>query len=385
MKYDSYSVQGHYPYGGPNATYEALTFTQWSNESPRIKGRLVLQPNPWSLRRVSARCTNYDSRGPNYWPGGVSWDDGFAASKLARAEAVCASEVRASAVRKLKDNNAGALGVSIASASQAHTMLRGSGDRLVRLLGEVEHFYRLSTARSINRRKAIMARVASGLQPSAGLVLEGFFGWLPLYQDCVSALGTLAQPWPPSQFLSTKRGYGFPAEQLVVYNNGPVLWEHIKRTGDFYGTIAFSAQVQVSNPNLWIANKLGLINLAGIAWDLVPWSFVANAFSNLGAFMGSLTDLAGVSLLKGSTTTKRYQFETFESNWRMQFPNDPAGPSIRQVSGTRKVEQFGRSLTDDAPPIVPYVRFPEWDVGKSAIAGALLVQRTNGVSARLGV
>lgn len=62
---------------------------------------------------------------------------------------------------------------------------------------------------------------------------------------------------------------------------------------------ATGAEVAVSNPNLWLANQLGLINPGTIALELVPFSFVFGWFVNLEQVISSMTDLYGLTLSNG--------------------------------------------------------------------------------------
>jgi hypothetical protein len=57
-----------------------------------------------------------------------------------------------------------------------------------------------------------------------------------------------------------------------------------------------SATVQVTNPNMFLANQLGFLNPALVAWELVPFSFVVDWFVNVGAVISSMTDFMGCTL-----------------------------------------------------------------------------------------
>jgi hypothetical protein len=66
------------------------------------------------------------------------------------------------------------------------------------------------------------------------------------------------------------------------------------------------AEVHISNPNLYLANKLGFVNPAVIAWELVPFSFVVDWFVPVGNFLSQWTDFVGLSLQNGYTTKSAY-------------------------------------------------------------------------------
>lgn len=383
MPYESAWQSAQYPYGGPDKTYLAYSYTHNWNRSPRVNGKLVLRANPWSLSVYSARCTNYDSRGQSYWPGGISFDDGFAASELSRAQAVAASEARSLFASRAKNGNAGALGVSIASATQSMAMLQSSASTLVRILGAADRFYRASTTKSKHRRAKLRRLVNRGATPTANLVLEGFFGWAPLFMDIYTSLQTLSNPWPPG-WISVRRSFQVDKYEPLVVVSSPTVNETYNRRYRADGSVTFSAGVVVTNPNLWLGNKLGLINPASVVWDLIPWSFLANMVVNVGQLLGSLTDLAGLSLRDDSLTYSVQGTRTYESRRQVgPFPGDPSPPAIRSASGVRSERLRSRSVGSGAPPITPQVRFPEWNVGTATILGSLLVQRTNSISHNL--
>jgi hypothetical protein len=62
------------------------------------------------------------------------------------------------------------------------------------------------------------------------------------------------------------------------------------------------AQFNLSNSNLALAEQLGLANPASIAWELVPFSFVVDWFTNYGSVIGGLSSWAGYTISKPYTT-----------------------------------------------------------------------------------
>lgn len=360
-----YSRVQRYPYG--EANYLALDVFHYWERSPRVDGRLVLRANPWSLSVLASDCTNFHAGGPApfvYPSEHISTND----PKIARAFAVAESDLRGALARKIKNQDVGALGVSIATAGQSIKMLRGSAGRLIGILDAANRFY--LSARSRGRRKKIRKLINRGAQPTAGLVLEGFFGWAPLIEDFSNAMKTLANPWPPGWVSSAKtfQTGGSDSSFDGSWTRESIQWSATGRT-------SYACRVEVSNPNLWLGNKLGLINLPGIAWDLVPWSFLVNMFSNMGQVMGSLTDLAGVSLSGTSATSTLHLVQSNHRSYR-----DPRPGAFASGTGTYYRKVRGRSVGVSPPSVTPYMRFNGWDVGSAAILGSLLIQRVGVLS-----
>lgn len=120
--------------------------------------------------------------------------------------------------------------------------------------------------------------------------LEFHFGWSPLVGDIHSATQILQAPVPDGKtkasatlkdnYLSGWYGY---------YNNTFIERKTVIRVG-------IQATVSVTNRNLFLADRLGLLNLAAVPFELVSYSFVLDWFVNVSEFLGQFTENAGLSL-----------------------------------------------------------------------------------------
>jgi hypothetical protein len=127
--------------------------------------------------------------------------------------------------------------------------------------------------------------------------LELHFGFTPLMGDIHDSIKTLSEP-----VRNPVKIWGSGSEAVNVWyhstSNGTVT-----RTGSIVIRVRSGCEVTINNPNLFLANRMGLINPLGIAWELTPFSFVVDWFTNVGQMVESLTDWAGVTPSKGYTTT----------------------------------------------------------------------------------
>lgn len=64
----------------------------------------------------------------------------------------------------------------------------------------------------------------------------------------------------------------------------------------------YGARVAISNPNLYLANTLGLINPLQIAWQLLPGSFLVDWLIPVEQFLGMATDMLGLTVESSYTT-----------------------------------------------------------------------------------
>lgn len=209
---------------------------------------------------------------------------------------------------KEKMSSNASLGVSLAELKQSYGMITNLVTKLVSFgrhvkagrFGDAAHALGLlRPPKGVSRKK----------QASSNY-LEFHFGWSPLIADiydvCDVLQSPLKGPWIRATVseklgrldLSTPTKGSNPS----AYYPGYTEWETY-RYWDGERRFACGAQVAVTNPNLWLANQLGLINPLTIAWELVPFSFVADWFVNLGTVVNSMTDYYGLTLTKEWTTT----------------------------------------------------------------------------------
>jgi hypothetical protein len=141
--------------------------------------------------------------------------------------------------------------------------------------------------------------------------LEYSFGWAPLMSDIGSAVDVLQKGVPPV----TIRGRG--KNRTKGTQHDPSIGKVAYWSAEY--RVQLMCQVRVNNPNLFLANQLGFVNPASIAWELVPFSFVVDYFINVNDFLSSFTDLWGVELINPFETDK-FLSESKESR---QSPTDP--------------------------------------------------------------
>ncbi len=128
----------------------------------------------------------------------------------------------------------------------------------------------------------------------ANLYLEFHFGWSPLLSDIHDAAEVLSSPLA-SHVIKARQRKTYTSPTTVNTDNG-VDKSSVSMNIIVDQTITLRARAVVVNPNLGALQQAGLANPLSVAWELVPFSFVADWFVNFGDFLGSLTDFAGFSL-----------------------------------------------------------------------------------------
>lgn len=129
--------------------------------------------------------------------------------------------------------------------------------------------------------------------------LEYHFGWEPLVKDIGAGLSTICDPYMPKSVSG-----GAQHSEMWHYEDGDRSGTSYRVWPFHYTTkVRMGAYVSVSNPNAFLLDQLGFTNPLAVAWELVPFSFVVDWFSNVGQVLSSYTDFMGVTLSRAYTTT----------------------------------------------------------------------------------
>lgn len=135
---------------------------------------------------------------------------------------------------------------------------------------------------------------------AASLWLEYWFGWSPLIADIYAVIDVLQGEYPPVEAIATS-GSGGKVSFSSIQNP---TWLYNIYDLDVKARATYRAKAQITNPSLFLANQLGVINPVSVAWELVPFSFVVDWFLPVGDFINSYTDWVGVELKEKQLAVK---------------------------------------------------------------------------------
>lgn len=141
---------------------------------------------------------------------------------------------------------------------------------------------------------------------ASSIFLEYTYGWKPIVQDIFVGLNAIVDaPQNEKRPIKARASSGkFP------------LWLRPGRVISGYGRydVDLRAVITVTDENLFTLNRTGLVNPATIAWQLLPFSFIADWFVNVEQFINSLSDYAGLTVTNPSTSTRSYaESEEYEN------------------------------------------------------------------------
>jgi hypothetical protein len=251
------------------------------------------------------------------------------------------------------------LGVFLAELSQSTRMIAKRATQLSRAYralrrGQLNVFF---NELGVSKRR----RGTHASKDVAGLWLEYSFGWTPMIGDVYDAVSVLQSSFREIRVSASARNrYVKRRPECPVISEGTT-YDRQRYEESVWTGVA----IKVTNPNLWLANSLGLINPAVVAWELVPFSFVVDWFSTVGTFLSHGTDMLGLSQSKAYTSklVKGWEASRYHYQWA------PYG------TGPTKIEAVKFSRVASLPSVgISFrpVKLPHWK--RAANATSLLVQ-----------
>lgn len=126
--------------------------------------------------------------------------------------------------------------------------------------------------------------------------LEYWMGWAPLHGDIGHALEVLATPPPQSQKFSVGVGIIRKYSFVSINNSSSTGSDREIKTLGTTGHLGAYGNYKVTNHNLLVLNQLGFTNPALTAWQIVPFSFIVDWFTNVNQVLSSLTDFVGIEI-----------------------------------------------------------------------------------------
>lgn len=183
------------------------------------------------------------------------------------------------------------------------------------------------------------------------------YGIKPFMGDMYNCMDVLQMPFPYSRIYGANTQ---SSTRLDVYKPPSSFPGSLLR--DLKVSVRQSIEVRVQNPNLWLANRMGLVNPLQWLNEAIPFSFVVDWFSNLSDVIASLTDFVGLETQKPCTNLKAVFIEDLVGSNPYNPPTDRNWRSVRTTIYTSRVRAI-------YPPVLKfqYERF-QWQRGLNAIS-----------------
>lgn len=211
------------------------------------------------------------------------------------------------------------------------------------------------------KRKAQKAFLTPNDKTYSDLFLEFHFGWSPIVADVYDSVDVLSRDIPSGRVIGRAKG----SEFFDLSSTSPGGSRYVN-THEINVDVVVGCTVSVSNPNLALANQLGIINPATLIFEVIPFSFVADWFSNISAYLTQFTEFAGYKLTDPFTRVYTRDF-TNQSNYVVATKQFGSGCTMVGHGASRVLSIAGIVLkTNDSWRVSPM---------RAATAIALLVQQ----------
>lgn len=303
------------PFGPSIDVNTSLQFYQkrWSRQSRPYS--LVL---PYSLYDVkTARFNDVYGPAPSSWfpAAHLAWLAGYVETGIPTVDNVAYAKLRG----KLYQSNAD-FGVVLGEHRSAREMMLKRSKQMVDLArflqgGNIKAADELSRTMAPSRNRGKRGRnirwarrkIAGIPKGIAGLWLEYSWGWGPAYEDICKALEVLTDPVMDKYVRSTHEQTFSLLERDLKWSETYTLGSGYRsgterRTYDFTYRCASGCAFAVTNRNVLLANRLGVLNLPKLVYSVTAFSFLVDKYVNLGQMIGSLTDLYGLSISRSWTS-----------------------------------------------------------------------------------
>lgn len=215
------------------------------------------------------------------------------------------------------------IGTTLAEYHSAIQMVSGGATRLAQAAlavkkGRFREFLGALNAKPLPKHRH-WAR--SSPKIASQLWIEYWFGWAPTIND-IQAAGRILDSDPPVGSIPFKVATG--AEWTMAAKPGPsspgydISLQSFAKTGGKYKLV---------NPNLALAQKMGILNPLTIVVNVTAWSWLLGWFVNLNQWVDSLTAFAGYTFEDCYTT----RFTRFHGSKRWDF--GPKNFAVYDVDG----------------------------------------------------
>lgn len=283
--------------GGTNQAYRKTT--TW-NRSPRDSdGRLLLK----SLNMNRQVWVLLNRKGPtfaNTWLTNANREGDVRKGSAFMNEAYTLAYDRFRA--KVWGDAQTMLAVDVMERQSTLSMISGTVMRLYRAAKHVKRGKFKEAAKALS-----MDRVPKGIRlrdnPSQVFAenwLAYRYGWSPFYGSIVSLMEVLDKPLE-NRFVRSSGKVMRELQDVYKETSG------LKRTTQIdyyqqYVRVVLKASMEVSDPSRARLKQFGVLNPLEVVWELVPFSFVADWFLPIGAYLEDMTSFAGLTFTEGSIT-----------------------------------------------------------------------------------
>lgn len=235
------------------------------------------------------------------------------------------------------------------------------GDTLHRLAGVVNAVRRMDPELALKRLdnpryyRYLRNKIRNNVKTPFQLWLELQYGWKPFLSDADQTFKSLISAEDAARRVTASvRGKSFWVEESTTALSdgwGPHYVDYERYTKTKHKVFVRLDYEKNENPLLASASQLGLTNPLSIAWELTPWSFVADWFLPIGNYLDVLDADFGWTFKGGSRSVKSTMTTTpRNATVRSSYPPWPVY-GYATASGAGRQMRFDRTVYNSSPVV----------------------------------
>lgn len=208
------------------------------------------------------------------------------------------NQVVTGALTKIADQKVN-LGENLATMGQTIRLLKDASSTLLDALrsGYYNKSFRPFLLRSYRQL------ITDGISKRAAKhYLEYIYGLQPLVQDVFSLVDYAKKAGSKDLMLHSHSGCQSTTTIGMGswHHNSNSAWRTLNGVAHEKANCHLHARINPDYQGLRALNQLGLLNPVGVAWDVIPWSFVVDWFIPVGPVLYAFTAPAGLTFIDGS-------------------------------------------------------------------------------------
>ncbi len=197
--------------------------------------------------------------------------------------------------------------------------------------------------------------------------LEYSYGWKPLLQDTFDLAEATAEIMIERQKVWRKQTTRAQNAKSFKKSSSDTYWD-LKSTIVSQTYAEVGVEYAIPDGSVSIADAFGLTNPATVAWELVPFSFVADWFLPIGDYLSSFTAYSGLTFKKGFISERHVWTCTREMIWKRK---DLGGGSYIDFGGAQLKDTKTLVHIKRTPLLTfPSIGFPKFNDPRSFAHGA---------------
>lgn len=239
------------------------------------------------------------------------------------------------------------LGNIFAERQQTYDLIASNGKQLLKMIAT---FSWKSAARNLKDLVSINAN-----KKAANRTLEFLFGAKPLMADIESAVELLRKEDDGLTVLRV-RGSSSRSEEITwedpysttTSSSGFSEVDVIKAL--VWVRTSYVVEYDIAMPHRMLLQQLGLVNLAEVVWEKMPWSFVIDWLIPFGNWIRSFTATTGLEFSRGVktvTTRTTYSVDRTFTSW-FNYPSQ-TGEVFAKFHSDHRLENKTRTLLSETP------------------------------------